>query len=339
VSDSLCVVYMEVVVRGSPPRRVRVCRCRVNGGKTCHSVRTWTFPRISEADLCKNCQPLLSPGTSISGNCPPTSPSVPVPSPIFFFTLYSSPRDTERPTCLGTADPWTLRPRDPRGQDFSSTHIAPVEAASLLGQIGSMGRRNILLCIDAFGTLFQPKRPVAEQYAAVASQCGLGGFSAEQVQASFKTAFSEASEEHPNYGRASGMGAEKWWANVSIRPDTIPSPALTEVVFPMPGDPQDIPTARRPWERTAQRSCTQTPAPLQFEGGLQSLCHRGLAASHPETATAAAARPEPPSPGYCGSHHQFGRQSAQHPLLHWSPRQPLAVRVLGRPRPGGNAVV
>ena len=95
-----------------------------------------------------------------------------------------------------------------------------------------MGRRNILLCFDAFGTLFQPKRPVAEQYAAVASQCGLGGFSAEQVQASFKTAFSEASEEHPNYGRASGMGAEKWWANVSIRPDTIPSPALTDVVSP-----------------------------------------------------------------------------------------------------------
>ncbi len=78
-----------------------------------------------------------------------------------------------------------------------------------------MGKRNILLCFDAFGTLFRPKRPVAEQYAAVASQCGLGGFSVEQVQASFKTAFTKESEEHPNYGRSSGMGAEKWWTNVS----------------------------------------------------------------------------------------------------------------------------
>lgn len=78
-----------------------------------------------------------------------------------------------------------------------------------------MGRRNILLCFDAFGTLFWPKRPVAEQYATVAGQCGLDGFSAEQVQAAFKIAFSAESKEHPNYGRASGMGAEKWWTNVN----------------------------------------------------------------------------------------------------------------------------
>lgn len=80
-----------------------------------------------------------------------------------------------------------------------------------------MGRRNLLLCFDAFGTLFKPKYPVPEQYAAVARQCGLDGFSVAQLEASFKAAFKGESQAHPNYGKASGMGAEKWWTNVSIQ--------------------------------------------------------------------------------------------------------------------------
>jgi FMN phosphatase YigB (HAD superfamily) len=80
-----------------------------------------------------------------------------------------------------------------------------------------MGRRNLLLCFDAFGTLFSPKRSIAEQYAAVARQCGLDGFGTENdVQASFKAAFSSESKAHPNYGKASGMGAPTWWTNVRI---------------------------------------------------------------------------------------------------------------------------
>lgn len=74
--------------------------------------------------------------------------------------------------------------------------------------------RNLLLCFDAFGTLFKPRRPVAEQYAAVARQCGLDGLAAEQLQASFKAAFSRESKAHPNYGKASGLNAEQWWTNV-----------------------------------------------------------------------------------------------------------------------------
>ncbi|KAK4120946.1 hypothetical protein N657DRAFT_648303 [Parathielavia appendiculata] len=77
-----------------------------------------------------------------------------------------------------------------------------------------MGGRNLLLCFDAFGTLFVPRRPIAEQYAIVARQCGLDGLSTEQVQASFKAAFSGELRAHPNYGRASNMGAEHWWTNV-----------------------------------------------------------------------------------------------------------------------------
>jgi hypothetical protein len=77
-----------------------------------------------------------------------------------------------------------------------------------------MTRRNLLLCFDAFGTLFSPQPSVAKQYAEIAQQCGLGGFSVAQVKTSFGKAISNQLRIHPNYGRASGMGPQKWWTNV-----------------------------------------------------------------------------------------------------------------------------
>lgn len=50
----------------------------------------------------------------------------------------------------------------------------------------NMSKRNLLICFDAFGTLFTPRRPIAQQYGDVARACGLGGFSDEDVAASFK---------------------------------------------------------------------------------------------------------------------------------------------------------
>lgn len=50
-----------------------------------------------------------------------------------------------------------------------------------------MYRRNLLICFDAFGTLFKPRRPVEQQYAEVARSFGLRGFSDEDVKASFRT--------------------------------------------------------------------------------------------------------------------------------------------------------
>jgi FMN phosphatase YigB (HAD superfamily) len=76
-------------------------------------------------------------------------------------------------------------------------------------------QRNLLLCFDAFGTLFKPTRPIPEQYLTVARQYGLDGFGLDQLEASFKAAFKGELLAHPNYGKASGMGAEKWWTNVS----------------------------------------------------------------------------------------------------------------------------
>ena len=50
-----------------------------------------------------------------------------------------------------------------------------------------MSKKNLLICFDAFGTLFAPKRPVTEQYAEVARALGLRGFNDEDLQSSFKT--------------------------------------------------------------------------------------------------------------------------------------------------------
>lgn len=47
--------------------------------------------------------------------------------------------------------------------------------------------RNLLICFDAFGTLFTPKLPIAKQYGNVARSFGLmGSFTDEDVGRAFK---------------------------------------------------------------------------------------------------------------------------------------------------------
>ncbi|KAF3013282.1 hypothetical protein E8E14_009771 [Neopestalotiopsis sp. 37M] len=77
-----------------------------------------------------------------------------------------------------------------------------------------MAKPNLLLCFDAFGTLFRPKRPVVQQYGEIARQCGVGGFDEVQLQSSFRAAFKDEMKQNPNYGRSTGLGATKWWTNV-----------------------------------------------------------------------------------------------------------------------------
>lgn len=78
----------------------------------------------------------------------------------------------------------------------------------------SMTKPNLLLCFDAFGTLFRPKRPIIEQYGEVARQFGLALPNDALLQSSFKNAFKIQSKQHPNYGKATGLGASKWWTAV-----------------------------------------------------------------------------------------------------------------------------
>ncbi|KAK8094889.1 haloacid dehalogenase [Apiospora hydei] len=76
---------------------------------------------------------------------------------------------------------------------------------------------NLLLCFDAFGTLFKPKHTVALQYAEVARQCGFTGFTDGELQSTLKTAIKDESKKNPNYGKATGLGATKWWTNLLHR--------------------------------------------------------------------------------------------------------------------------
>lgn len=77
-----------------------------------------------------------------------------------------------------------------------------------------MSKPNLLLCFDAFGTLFKPKRPVSLQYSEVARQCGISGFSDNELQLALGTAIKYETKRHPNYGKSTGLGAAKWWTNV-----------------------------------------------------------------------------------------------------------------------------
>ncbi|KAF5620054.1 haloacid dehalogenase [Fusarium sp. NRRL 52700] len=77
-----------------------------------------------------------------------------------------------------------------------------------------MSKRNLLLCFDAFGTLIRPIRPVAQQYADVARQCGFTNFNDDELQAAFKSSFKQESKKNPNYGKETSLGATNWWTNV-----------------------------------------------------------------------------------------------------------------------------
>jgi hypothetical protein len=74
---------------------------------------------------------------------------------------------------------------------------------------------NLLLCFDAFGTLFSPKGAVAQQYAEVARQCDITGFSDKELQFRLLAAIKDERKHNPNYGKATGLGATQWWTNVS----------------------------------------------------------------------------------------------------------------------------
>lgn len=78
-------------------------------------------------------------------------------------------------------------------------------------------KKNLLLCFDAFGTLFTPSLPIPVAYARAAARHGIDCGDTEDPQvvgSRFKEAFNDQSKRNPNYGRATGLGAEKWWGNV-----------------------------------------------------------------------------------------------------------------------------
>ena len=75
--------------------------------------------------------------------------------------------------------------------------------------------RTLLITVDAFGTLYRPRQSIPAQYLAVARSCGLHvSADTKTLSQSFKNAFRLNYAHSPNYGKATGMRPEEWWANV-----------------------------------------------------------------------------------------------------------------------------
>jgi hypothetical protein len=87
-------------------------------------------------------------------------------------------------------------------------------------------KKNLLLAFDAFGTLFEPNCPIPQAYGKAALRHGIRFIDKSEhqlksedcapVKKSFSRAFKHESAQNPNYGKATGLGAEKWWANVKL---------------------------------------------------------------------------------------------------------------------------
>ncbi|KAF2644864.1 haloacid dehalogenase [Massarina eburnea CBS 473.64] len=105
-------------------------------------------------------------------------------------------------------------------------------------------KRNLLLAFDAFGTLFQPNIPIPQAYGTAALRHGIRcverseqDLKAEDyapVKKAFSSAFKNESAKNPNYGKATGLGAEKWWANVirdTFKPFMKPSQQVPEALI------------------------------------------------------------------------------------------------------------
>jgi putative hydrolase of the HAD superfamily len=81
--------------------------------------------------------------------------------------------------------------------------------------------RTLLLTLDAFGTVFHPRRPVPEQYAEAAHAFGLprSTVTPDRLKAAFKSTFKRQSQTRPNYGREDVLrgrygGPRQWWEEV-----------------------------------------------------------------------------------------------------------------------------
>ncbi|KAJ5115100.1 hypothetical protein NUU61_000859 [Penicillium alfredii] len=84
----------------------------------------------------------------------------------------------------------------------------------------SSSPRTLLLTLDAFGTLFYPRPPIPEQYAAIAHDFGLSRtVTADTLKPAFKEVYRAQAARYPNYGRADVLrqrygGPRQWWEEV-----------------------------------------------------------------------------------------------------------------------------
>lgn len=82
----------------------------------------------------------------------------------------------------------------------------------------------ILLSFDAFGTLYRPKKPVAEQYHEISSKEFGIKTSLKSITTRFPQIYKELQGEYPNYGKDSVTitNCDEWWLELIIRLFDIP---------------------------------------------------------------------------------------------------------------------
>ena len=74
-----------------------------------------------------------------------------------------------------------------------------------------------LVTLDALGTLYKFRQPVATQYLHVARECGLTAkLDLGELDRSFKQSFRHYSSEYPNYGKRNLENPAAWW-NLVVR--------------------------------------------------------------------------------------------------------------------------
>jgi REG-2-like HAD superfamily hydrolase len=94
-------------------------------------------------------------------------------------------------------------------------YLLCASAITLIMPLLTRQPRTLLITLDAFGTLYRPRKSIAIQYLDVAKSCGLHiEADTKDFGKSFRNAFKVHSSRSPNYGKATGMRPEKWWANV-----------------------------------------------------------------------------------------------------------------------------
>ncbi|CUS22862.1 LAQU0S07e01816g1_1 [Lachancea quebecensis] len=107
------------------------------------------------------------------------------------------------------------------------------------GQWGSTNRSSKpkVITFDAYNTLYSTTLPVMEQYSRLGRKYGLNS-SAQELTLKFPGVFKNLREEHPNYGKYTGITADKWWeiliSNV-FAPAKVSSQMINEILHVFEG--------------------------------------------------------------------------------------------------------
>ena len=92
--------------------------------------------------------------------------------------------------------------------------MAPGDVTQLPEKMGagSSKPKTLVVTLDALGTIYKFKEPVAVQYSRIAKQCGLRTkFTDEALNKSFRQAFKSVSKDYPNYGHRTLDSPDLWW--------------------------------------------------------------------------------------------------------------------------------